>query len=257
MRAAAAALLMVFALVAPAWAGAQTPDALYRAGQYDAAIAAGRAAGDANGYAEAARAELAKERLRDAPCLACLKRAESDARKAIAADPKAVMPRVLLAAALGYEARIIGTIEAKMKGYAGEAKDNLDAALKSDPNDPWALAAMGGWNIGVVNGGGSFLARMMYGATLKKGLAYYARAMAADPVGIPIRFQYALSLSAYDREDYAKQIGAALTFAATGTPRTSYETIMQGQARKLLALFRKGDWDGYDTLVHRYQGYPD
>jgi tetratricopeptide (TPR) repeat protein len=256
MRRAAAALLLAFVVAAPAWAGAQTPEQLYRSGQYDAAIAAGRAAGNADGYAQAARAELAKERFRAAPCLACLKRAEADARKAIAADPKAVMPRVFLAAALGYQARIIGTIEAKMKGYAGEAKDNLDAALKSDPNNPWALAAMGGWNIGVVNGGGAFLARMMYGATLKKGLAYYTKAMSADPVGIPIRFQYALSLSAYDREDYAKEIGAALTFAATGKPRTDYESMMQGQARKLLALFRKGDWDSYDALVHKYQGYP-
>ena len=186
-----------------------------------------------------------------------VERAEADARKAIAADPKAPLPRVFLAATLGYEARIIGTVQAKLKGYAGEAKDNLDAALKSDPNNPWALAAMGGWNIGVVNGGGSWLASMMYGATVKEGLSYYAKAMAADPVGIPIRFQYVLSLSAYDRDSYAKEIGAALKFAATGKPRTAYEEVMQGQARRLLELFQRGDWKHYDTMVKKYQGYPD
>ncbi len=257
MRLAAAALAV--ALLAPMAAGAAdpTPEQLYVSGQYDAAIAAGRTAGGAQGYGVAVRAELAKERLRTAPCLTCLERAETDARKAIAADPKAPLPRVFLAATLGYEARIIGTVQAKLKGYAGEAKDNLDAALKSDPNNPWALAAMGGWNIGVVNGGGSWLASMMYGATVKEGLSYYAKAMAADPVGIPIRFQYVLSLSAYDRDSYAKEIGAALKFAATGTPRTAYEEVMQGQARRLLELFQRGDWKHYDTMVKKYQGYPD
>lgn len=257
MRLGAAALMLILCAPMMAGAAALSPQQLYISGQYDAAIAAGRAAGNAQGYATAARAELAKERLRAAPCLDCLKHAEADARKAIAANPKAPLPRVFLAATLGYEARIIGTLQAKLKGYAGEAKDNLDAALKSDPNNPWALAAMGGWNIGVVNGGGSLLASMIYGASVKKGLAYYAKAMAADPKGIPIRFQYVLSLSAYDRDSYAKEIGGALKFAATGKPRTAYEKVMQGQARRLLELFQRGDWAHYDATVRKYQGYPD
>ncbi len=116
---------------------------------------------------------------------------------------------------------------------------------------------MGGWNIGVVNGGGTMLASMIYGATIKKGLAYYAKAFAADPGNVPIRFQYALSLSAYDRQSYAKQIEAALTFATTHEPRTAYEKFMQGQARTLLDHFKRGDWHAYDALVKKYQGYPD
>lgn len=257
MRLAAATLVLALAAAPAALAADLTPLQLYQAGQYKAAVKAGRAAGTAQGYATAARAELAEERLRDAPCLDCLKLAEADARKAIAADPTLPGPRVYLAASLGYQARIIGMVQAKLKGYAGEAKTNLDAALKAHPGNPWVLAAMGGWNIGVVNGGGSMLARMIYGATVKKGLAYYDKAMAADPVGIPIRFQYALSLSAYDRETYAKQIGAALKFAATGKPRTTYEEVMQGQARRLLELFQHGDWKHYDAMVKKYQGYPD
>lgn len=254
----AAAALAVALFASPAASAAEpTPDRLYETGQYDAAIAAGHAAGTADGYAVAARAELAKERLRAAPCLECVRRAEADARKAIAADPKAPLPRVFLAAALGYEGRIIGVMQAKMKGLAKEAKTNLDAALKADPNNPWVLAAIGGWHIGVVDGGGAMLARMIYGATLDKGLSYFARAMAADPTGIPIRFQYALALSAYDREEYSSQIEAALKFAAKEKPRTAYEEVMQGQARRLLELFERGDWEHYDRLLRAYQGYPD
>ena len=250
--------LSLLVAAAPALAQqAPTPLELYDAGRYDAAIQAGLAQHDADGFATAAHAELAKERMRPAPCLDCLKRAEAYARKAIAADPKEAAPHIYLAAALGYQAHIIGVMQAKLKGYAEEAKTNIDTALADHPDDPWALAAMGGWHIGVVNGGGSMLAGMIYGASVKTGLAYYAKAMKADPGNIPIRFQFALSLSAYDREAYAKQIEAALQFAATGKPRTAYEVFMQGRAVRLLGLFKRGDWDAYDALVRKFQGYPD
>lgn len=257
MRLGAAALALVLFAAPVAATADPSPMELYNAGEYDAAIKAGQAAQSAMGYAAAARAELAKERLRPSPCLECLQRAEADARKAVAADPKLAIARVFLGAAIGYEARIVGTTQALSKGYGQEIKTNLDAALQADPNNPWALAAMGGWHIGVVNGGGAMLAGMIYGASVEKGLAYYDKAMAADPESIPIRFQYALSLSAYDRETYAKEIMAALKFTTTGKPRTAYEVLMQGQARDLLDRFQRGDWDAYDALVRKYQGYPD
>lgn len=258
MRMGIAGAALGLCLIATASAAADpTPLELYNTGRYDEAIKAGLAEHDAEGFATAAHAELAKEQMRAAPCLDCLKRAEDYARKSIAADSTQAGPHVFLAAALGYQAHIIGVMQAKMKGYAEEAKANIDAALAHHPDDPWALAAMGGWHIGVVDGGGSMLAGMMYGATVTKGQAYFAEAFAADPGNIPIRFQYALALSAYDRETYAKPIEAALDFAATGKPRTAYETFMQGRARKLLDLFKRGDWTAYDALVKKCQGYPE
>ena len=252
-----AAAAFALALFGASAAAAQTaPLALYQAGKYDAAIKAGLDANDAEGFAVAARAELAEEMMRDAPCLDCLKRAESYAREAIAADPKQAEGRVYLAAALGYQSRIIGIIAAKFKGYAEEAKTNLDAAIANHPDDPWTLAALGGWNIAVVNGGGGTMANWLYGASVEKGLTYFGKALAADPQNIVIHFQYALSLSAYDRKTYAKQIEAALQSSATGKPRTAYEVFMQGWARTLLDTFRRGDWTGYDALVRHYQRYP-
>ena len=256
------AALAVIALTL--WAGsaaaqptaAPTPLQLYQAGKYDDAIQQGTASNTAMGYAVAARAELAVAQMRDAPCLECLKTAEGYARKSIALDPTLAEGHVYFAATLGYESRIIGIMAAKFKGYAGQAKDSLDVAYAHHPNDPWVLAALGGWNIAVVDGGGATMADWMYGATVKQGLDYYAKAFAADPTGIVIRFQYALSFSAYDRESYAKQIEAALQFAATGQPRTVYEQFMQGRAKKLLAAFERGDWKAYGALVRRYQGYP-
>ena len=259
MRLAALAMLAVMLCAGGAAAGTTaplTPLQLYQAGKYTEAIQQGTASNEATGYAVAARAELAVAQMRDQPCLECLKTAEGYARKAIALDPTLADGHVYFAAALGYEARIIGMMAAKFKGYAGEAKDSLDVAFAHHPDDPWVLAALGGWNIAVVNGGGATMANWMYGATVKKGLDYYAKAFAADPTGIVIRFQYALSLSAYDRETYGKEIEAALRIAATGKPRTVYEQFMQVRAKTLFATFNSGDWKAYDALVKRYQGYP-
>jgi len=259
MRIAVSAMLTVMLCAGAAaadTAAGPTPLQLYQAGKYAAAIQQGTASNAASGYAVAARAELAVAQMRDKPCLECLKTAEGYARQSIALDPTLADGHVYLAAALGYESRIIGIMAAKFKGYAGEAKDNLDVALAHHPDDPWVLAALGGWHFAVVNGGGATMANWMYGATVKKGQDYYTKAFAADPPGIVIRYLYALSLSAYDREAYTKEIEAALAFAATGQPRTAYEMFMQGRAKTLLAAFKSGDWKAYNALVKRYQGYP-
>ncbi|MBU6445250.1 MAG: hypothetical protein KGR48_15190 [Alphaproteobacteria bacterium] len=259
MRLAAFALLAAMFCTGAAVADAiatPTPLQLYQTGKYAEAIAQGTASNAASGYAVAARAELAKEMMRDQPCLDCLKTAEGYARQSIALDPTLADGHVYLAAALGYESRIIGIMAAKFKGYAGEAKNSLDVAFAHHPDDPWVLAALGGWNIAVVDGGGATMADWMYGATVKQGLDDYAKAFAADPTEIVLRFQYVLSLSTYNREAYAKQIGAALQLAATGKPRTVYEQFMQGRAKTLLAAFQRSDWKAYDALVRRYQGYP-
>jgi hypothetical protein len=112
---------------------------------------------DAPGYALAARSVLADE-VMHAPCLECLERAETYSRKAIAADPKYPEGHIYLAVTFGYEARIIGVIEARIKGFAEQAKNNLDAVIAVEPNNPWALAGLGGWNIEIVRSAGESLA---------------------------------------------------------------------------------------------------
>ncbi|HET7336066.1 MAG TPA: hypothetical protein VFI93_13200 [Rhizomicrobium sp.] len=250
------AVLAAFFAASQAAAATATPADLYVAGQYQAAIDAGSAQDNAQGYAIAARAALAIAMLHETPCLECLQRAESLARASIAKDPKRADARVYLAAALGYQGRIIGMIQTRFKGYPSEAKSNLDAALAAEPNDARALAALGGWNIAIVTGGGAMLANMLYGATLEKGLADFNAAFKRAPADIVLRYQYALSLSAYDRKKYRKNILDALTYATNGNAASAYEQAMQKRAATLLALLKSGDTEKYDTMVKRFQGYP-
>jgi hypothetical protein len=229
---------------------------LYAAGKYEDAIKAGTALGTAQGYTTAARAALADAQTRDEPCLSCLRRAEGLARKAVAADPKLPDGQTYLAVSLGYEARIVGALTARYHNYPGHAKDALDAALASDPKNPWALGALGGWNIEIVRTGGDALADLIYGATVDQGLDAFARAFKAAPDNLAVRYQYGLSLSGYDPDRFRHEIDDAFARVAHDQPQTAYEKLAQKRAAELADLLRKGDRAAFDARVRRYQGYP-
>ena len=248
------AALAAALIVAPADA-AEDALALYKAGKYEQAIAAASRENSAAGYALAARAALADAALRS-PCLECLERAATLAHKSIAADPELPDGHIYLAASLGYQARIIGMIRARLGAYPEEAKRNLDKALASDPKNAWALAALGSWNIEIVRGGGAYLASWLYGATLAEGFKDYDAAFKAAPGNLVLRYQYALSLGGLDLDAYHDKITDALTRAVKAEPQTAYEKFAQGRARELQTALKNGDRATFDWLVRRDQGYP-
>jgi hypothetical protein len=228
---------------------------LYRAGNYEAAVAAGEAEGSGASLAVAARAVLADANLRDVPCMTCLQRAEALARRSIALDTQHPEPYVYLATALGYEARIVGSLRARFARFPERAKEAIDRALAVAPNDSWSLAAAGTWHIEVVRYGGSLLARTLFGARVQTGEDYLRRAVAAEPENLVIRFQRALLLSGNfdaNRETVASELAAA----TMTEPRTAYERALKARAARLLDLVHANKRQEYMTLVSRYQGYP-
>jgi hypothetical protein len=251
------AAAIAFALpILTAAARAATPLELYAAGKYQSAIAAGIGQNDGAGFAVAARATLAEALMRDAPCLECLRRAEGYARRAVALNSPLPEGHIYLAAILGYEARIVGVLTAKMNGLAEQAKAQIDAALAADPHNARALAALGGWNIAIVSNGGPTLARLLYGASVREGEKDFADAFRAAPGDVALRYQYALSLSGYDADGYRAAIADSLSRAIGGKPATAYDSFMQARATDLLRLLKAGDLEKYLRLVRRYQGYP-
>jgi tetratricopeptide (TPR) repeat protein len=252
------AVLIAGLSAAPAFCseGSTAAFELYRAGNYEAAIAAGEAANDAEALAVAARAAFAEANLGEKPCLACLQRVEGLARRSLTLDTMHPEGFVYLAAALGYEARIVGNIRAQLARYPDIAKDALDKALSVAPDDAWSLASTGAWHIEVVRGGGSFLARSLYGARIETGEDYFRRAFAADPANPVIRFQYALTVSGYDFSAYRDRAKAQLAAAAMLEPRTAYERAIQKRALRLLDLINANKRAEYLALVDNYQGYP-
>ena len=251
------ALAIVMWISTCAMANAATPYELFAQGDFDGAVAAGRAAKTAEGFTIAARAGLAHAAMGDKPCLECVQQAEKDARAAIALDPSYPEAHVYLSGALGYEGRIIGKVDAQLRGYPSTAKHELDTAVAADPKNAKAYAALGGWNIEVVHSGGSFLARAMFGAKLDDGLADFRKAFALAPEDPTIRYQYALVLSGFDPVTYRGEIDGALDKVQVLKAKTAYETFVQGRAKQLQTMLRGNDADATAALVRKFQGYPN
>jgi hypothetical protein len=249
-------LAIAVAIAAPAHGEEQSSYRLYADGQYEQAIKAGLTENDAPGFSAAARAALAEEASRDQPCLECLQKAESYARRAIAANPKLADGHVYLAISLGLESRIVGPVVARLNDYPGQAKNALDAALGADPKNAWALAALGGWNIEVVRNAGRSLANWLYDASLEKGFDLFQEAFKAAPENVTVRYQYALSLSNYDSVHYRDQIAEALNQAAYGKTETVYGHLVQKRAGELLDLLKNGTRAVYMARVRKFEGYP-
>src|SRR6266478_1137295 len=133
--AAAATIFLLISSVAQAAPANATALDIYENGEYlEAAQAAAREGGSA-GFALAARATLADATLREQPCLPCLREAEEFARAAIAADANYAEGYIELAAALGYQARLMGLFRARLNRFGEQAKEAIDTALKLTPDD--------------------------------------------------------------------------------------------------------------------------
>jgi len=231
--------------------------AVYARGDYEQAARMGEASGTAPGIATAARAVLAENVLRDAPCLSCLERAERLARQAVAADPHHAFGQVWLSVALGYQARIIGSVKARMKDMPAQSRAALEQAVKDDPANAFAVSALGGWHIEVVRGGGAPLARLFYGAKESEAVNLFDRAVRLAPGNVAVRYQIGLSLAGFDPAKYQARIVSELKAAVSDTAETAYEKRMQARAAELLVLLNQGGRDAFDKRVRKYQGFPD
>ena len=249
-----AALLAMALASSPADTGALF--ALYAQGHYQDAMHRGEESRSAEDLAIAARAALADAMTRPEPCLSCLERAEEDARRAIALDAHNADGHVWLATSLGYEARLQGVMHASWNNSPGQAKEQLDEALAADPNNPYALAALGGWHVELVRVGGAFLANKVYDAGLEKGMALFDRAVRAAPHNVAVHYQIALSLAGLDVDHYRARIESELNAAIEGPPQTAYEKFVAARAQELLTLLKRGDADAFETKLRMFQGYP-
>lgn len=251
------AALFVASIVFSTGAYADPALDLWVHGKYDDAVKQGLAENTPEGLAIASRAAVSEMTAHTTPCQECVNRAVELSRKALAANPKAPIPTLCLAAALSYRGHLIGLMAAQSEKLGEISKQTIDDAISAHPQDPQLLAALGGWNFEVVRQGGSMLARWTYGATIDKGLEKYSEALKIAPNDILINYQYGLELAAYDNDEYRDKIEAAWKRVEAAPSQGAYDDLEKKRAGELLALLDGSDKTAFETRLKSYMGIPE
>lgn len=169
-----------------------------------------------------------------ATALAQIKSAESASVEALARkadDRDAQMTRAL---AVSYRAKLT-----QNRTDALRARALFESLVATDPRDPEAQAALGGWHVEGLATLGSMVARMALGARRSVGVAALDRAVALGGNRAMFSGLAALLRAELDPADpAARSLAEAASRAATPT---SVDRIMQQAAVQLLAAIRGGN----------------
>lgn len=196
-------VLLVVSFSALAFAGAAEllAEGKFQAA-YEAAVEEGNwvlAARAASFYAMY-QAETNKERA------AWFSKAEAAAKKAIQEDPENPEGYFELARALGRLAQYRGILQSL--SLASAVRDNLNKALELNPNYASAMVALALWHLELSQKGVGWL----YGASEKKVIPLFEKAIQLEPNRIIHRYEYAKALARLGKTQEAlKQLEVALS----------------------------------------------
>lgn len=208
-------------------------------GDYEQAVALGRALGNADGYALAARANLViaayLEKDRD-KALTILQAAVDDAEHALHNNPQHIEGQLQKAIALGYQARIN-----RSTSLARDVHELIDKVLTQDPQNDYALATLGGWHGESVATVGGFLARLSTGARKSEFVDAFEAALKADPHNPATRSYYARLLLDIGGSKFRDRAAEVLAEAINIPPRNAFEVMMLTQAITLNEALKTGD----------------
>jgi hypothetical protein len=212
---------------------------LYAQGRFLEAARVGESLATAPALTLAARALLAQSMFNplsepDEPLLLA---AQARAEEALARQPGSLLAQLQLAAALGLRAQLMSNGEAMAQGIAQRAQRLIATAVERAPNDPWAQALHGGWNIEAVRRGGA-LGAMLLGASVGAGEAAFQRAVALAPRDPAILLAYATALLMLDPQDQSARAERLLNQATACAPRDAFERLTRDRAAEAARVLR-------------------
>lgn len=240
--------LLALALLSAPPALAATAAEAFAAGRFAEATAAGRKEGTDASLILAARAASTRaawqstEKL-DAKVL--LDAANADIARVLARNPGNLDALLQRGVTTGYIAKLM-----KSPGLAKDARRDFEAVLAKRPEDPLALAAMGGWHGESVATLGKFLAGTALGARESEALRFYEKAAASTAGDPAVPVFYATTLLNLSVRN-APKAKALLDRAAKAPPADGFDRLMQRNAAAILAALETGDVASARSLATR------
>lgn len=242
------AAVLALALLSAAPALAATAAEAFAAGKFAEATTIGRKEATDASLIIAARAAstraawLSAEKL-DAKVL--LDAANADIGKVLARNPGNLDALLQRGVNTGYIAKLM-----KSPGLAKEARRDFEAVLAKRPNEPLALAAMGGWHGESVATLGKFLAGTALGAKEADALRYFEKAAASSAGDPAVPIFYATTLLNLSAKNAQKAQGL-LARAVKAQSADGFDRLMQRNARLILAPLEAGDVEKARTEAKR------
>lgn len=218
----------------PTQAGAVQAWIAYHAGDFEAAVQLGLAAGDA-GLNAANKAAIIHAHYLEASeprRLARLQEAAERAAELQSNAPDNANAYYLYAMAMGRYSQGISVTRALAQGLGAKVRDALRQALALQPAHADAHIAMGTWHAEVIDKVGALIAGLTYGARREAALEHFGRALALNPDSAIARIEYANALVMLDGKRALKQAEGLYAEAAACTPADAMEWLDVELARK-------------------------
>ena len=214
----------------------QDAQSQYAKGDFAGAVQTAVALNTSDGFALAAKSNsIFSSTQTDNKQEALYTQSERYARNAISLDASNSEGYFEAARAIGRLSQLRGVLAALTQGLGGQIKENLDRALRLDPQYANALVALGLWHAEIFGKGVAFL----YGADPAKGLAAFTRAIQLEPKVIIHRVEFARGLMLIDAGKNKDEAIAQLEVAVTLTPRDAAERLDLERAKRDLAALKK------------------
>ena len=210
--------------------------AQYSAGDFQAAAETARALETFEGYLVAASAQTAlgeyltkgeerRQILLDAIQLS---------QKAVALQANDTEALLHLARAMGRYAQSISPAKALSEGYGDKVKDILDTVLQLDPNSWVVHLSLGSWHSEILANGG-FFAVIAFGASEKRAMDHFARALDLAPNSAVVHLEVARGLHKLSDTKNRASILEHLERAVELPPSDAYDRLVRRAAEEMLA----------------------
>ncbi|MCL1961644.1 MAG: hypothetical protein FWG56_07725 [Desulfovibrionaceae bacterium] len=212
--------------------------ALFHGGQFEAAEAAGLAAGWA-GVPVANRAAAAYAALlepHEKPRMDLYQRIHARARAHAAQRPREASAWYWQGCALWRYAQDIHIARALAQGIGSQVRGALETALELAPAHALAHAALGGFHAQVIDKVGPLVAAMTYGANASAALAHLRQAQRLAPDSAAVLLDFAAALIMLDSQAHLAEATRLQEQAAQVQARDAAERLWVELARTSLLL---------------------